>query len=407
MGRLSSVRAAVRDWAYAAPHDAGRARDPRLDLLRGFAVFAMVVDHIGGHSSWLYAVTGGNQFVVSAAEAFLFLAGLSLGLSAAPRVAEGRLAETLMRTLSRAGALYRETVAWTLICVAVAVALGLPWAPSLTEESLPGFVLGVVTLHRSFYLVDILLLYAVLMIGAVLALLLLAFGHSRTVLACSWALWVIWQVSANDAQVPWPIQGSYFQTPAWQILFFTGLVAGYYHATLSRHLRRFSTARLLVVSAALVASAIVVTQVMPAVLPPELVRKETVGPGRLVAFVVFATFAYTLVTIAWRPVLVGVGWLLLPLGRNSLLAYRLHLLVVVLAALVEPWTGGVGRPTVVSVFVQLAGVAAVWLGVTATYRAAPAWWHRAVQRGGRALARGRTCARRRDALPAAERSVAG
>ena len=34
-------------------------RDPRLDLLRGFCVFAMIVDHIGG-SSWLYALTGGN-----------------------------------------------------------------------------------------------------------------------------------------------------------------------------------------------------------------------------------------------------------------------------------------------------------------------------------------------------------
>ena len=34
-------------------------RDPRLDLLRGFCVFAMIVDHVGG-SSWLYALTGGN-----------------------------------------------------------------------------------------------------------------------------------------------------------------------------------------------------------------------------------------------------------------------------------------------------------------------------------------------------------
>src|SRR5205809_973889 len=38
-------------------------RDLRLDLLRGFAVFAMVADHIGG-VSWLYALTGGNRFFV-------------------------------------------------------------------------------------------------------------------------------------------------------------------------------------------------------------------------------------------------------------------------------------------------------------------------------------------------------
>ena len=41
-------------------------RDPRLDLLRGFCVFAMIVDHVGG-ASWLYALTGGNPGPVTAA----------------------------------------------------------------------------------------------------------------------------------------------------------------------------------------------------------------------------------------------------------------------------------------------------------------------------------------------------
>ena len=53
-------------------------RDPRLDLLRGFCVFAMIVDHIGG-SSWLYALTGGNRGPITAAEGFVFLSGLVLG----------------------------------------------------------------------------------------------------------------------------------------------------------------------------------------------------------------------------------------------------------------------------------------------------------------------------------------
>jgi hypothetical protein len=51
-------------------------RDLRIDLLRGAAIVAMVVDHVGGDQSWLYALTGGNRFYVSAAEAFLFLSGL-------------------------------------------------------------------------------------------------------------------------------------------------------------------------------------------------------------------------------------------------------------------------------------------------------------------------------------------
>src|SRR6478672_2178664 len=65
--------------ARAAAYPLAEKRDLRLDLLRGFCVFAMVVDHIGG-SSWLYTLTGGNRWLVSAAEGFVFLSGLTMGL---------------------------------------------------------------------------------------------------------------------------------------------------------------------------------------------------------------------------------------------------------------------------------------------------------------------------------------
>ena len=45
-------------------------RDSRIDLLRGLAVIAMIVDHVVGDSPlrWL---TGGNHFYTSAAEGFV------------------------------------------------------------------------------------------------------------------------------------------------------------------------------------------------------------------------------------------------------------------------------------------------------------------------------------------------
>src|SRR5574337_982851 len=63
------------DWSYPA----FERRDLRLDLLRGFAVVVMIVDHLGG-ASWLYLVTGGNNFYVSGAEAFIFISGLVVGM---------------------------------------------------------------------------------------------------------------------------------------------------------------------------------------------------------------------------------------------------------------------------------------------------------------------------------------
>ena len=50
------------------------SRDLRLDLLRGYAVFAMVIDHVAGASP-LYLLSGGNRFSTSAAEGFVFLSG--------------------------------------------------------------------------------------------------------------------------------------------------------------------------------------------------------------------------------------------------------------------------------------------------------------------------------------------
>src|SRR5574342_986285 len=68
-----------RSWAMQWSYASRDKRDLRVDLLRGFAVFMMVVDHFGG-SSWLYLITGGNAFFTSGAEAFVFISGLVVGM---------------------------------------------------------------------------------------------------------------------------------------------------------------------------------------------------------------------------------------------------------------------------------------------------------------------------------------
>src|SRR5438309_616631 len=85
------------------------SRDLRIDLLRGAAVAAMVIDHVGGDRSWLYALTGGDRFYVSAAEAFVFLAGIVAGTVYGPRAVRHGGAAAL-RLLRRAGVIYLWTV---------------------------------------------------------------------------------------------------------------------------------------------------------------------------------------------------------------------------------------------------------------------------------------------------------
>ena len=84
-------------------------RDPRLDLLRGLCVFAMIVDHIGG-VSWLYVLTGGNTGPVTAAEGFVFLSGLVLGIVSRKRVDREGVYAAARSALARAWTLYALSV---------------------------------------------------------------------------------------------------------------------------------------------------------------------------------------------------------------------------------------------------------------------------------------------------------
>src|SRR5207247_61266 len=87
-------------WRYE-----GGKRDLRIDLLRGFAAFAMIADHIGGDHSWLSPMTGGNSFMVSAAEAFVFISGTIMGIVYSNLVVKRGTGYTLLKVYRRASTL--------------------------------------------------------------------------------------------------------------------------------------------------------------------------------------------------------------------------------------------------------------------------------------------------------------
>src|SRR5215472_18633010 len=104
----------LRALSYYTTADFAAARDLRVDLLRGFCIFAMVVDHFGG-DSWLYAITGGNRFYVSAAEGFIFISGFIMGQAYRTKRDRSGLPAAMGDALRRARTLYLATVAMTLV----------------------------------------------------------------------------------------------------------------------------------------------------------------------------------------------------------------------------------------------------------------------------------------------------
>ncbi len=327
-------------------------RDLRVDLLRGFFVVAMVVDHVRGQSP-LWVFTGGNRFYTSAAEGFILTSGLVAGLVYARLIARDGLAAGLLKLLTRAATLYLVTIGVTLLLLPASEILYLPWAQGVDLSDVPSVLVSIITLHRTYYLIDVMLLYTALFALVPTAFALMNGGRSVVVLGASWLLWALYQVFPDYAAIPWPIAGNYlFDFSAWQVLFFTGLVLGYHHDRIPVLSRRAGLALLLLTGLGTAALVGIFFLVDPptAVMSTDIVlgrlvfhdarpwlqdmvfSKVSLRPGRLVASAVTFTFLFLLVTVSWRQIRRLLGALLIPLGQHALYAYTAHIAVAGLVA---------------------------------------------------------------------------
>lgn len=359
----------TRAWKYVS---AGR-RDLRLDFLRGYCAFAMVIDHIGG-ASWLYPLTGGNQFFVSAAEGFIFLSGLLVGLVYGPRIRRDGLGSVQLHLLRRSLTLYGVTLGLTFTFVGLSRLAGMPWLQDsgpLTAE----LVVSIITLHHTYYLVDVMLLYTLVLAIAPLALLLLHSGHTWAVLALSVGFWGLFQRFPAESAIPWPIvNNDTFLITAWQLWFFGGMIIGYHRPFIWKWLARLPR---IPVTLALVTAAVALIVLRMSNGPPlaglfgsttsqealdTLFHKEYVRPARLLAFAVFFPLLYLVLTYCWRPLERVLGWLMIPFGANALYVYAMHLFAVYFSALLLPYITGFNRfDPLMNTPVQIAAILLIWL----------------------------------------------
>jgi hypothetical protein len=366
----------LRGLGYYSSADVASRRDLRVDLLRGFCIFAMVVDHFGG-VSWLYAITGGNRFYVSAAEGFIFISGFIVGQAYRARRDRSGLPAAMVDALRRARTLYLATVTLTLIFSALFLWTDISlWTGrdfGLGIDSWQEITVAALTLHYTYHGTDILAMYTLLMLIAPVMLLLLSTGEWYMVLIPSWLLWLTYQVYPEEAAVPWYIRhGENFPLAAWQVLFVTGHVLGFYRHALSRWLQHFRRLRVVAVALGLAITLALISLAWGADngffdLDPNVLNesffKVPLRPWRLVAFLSVAIVAYTGATYLWVPLRRVVGWLMLPLGQHALYSYIVHffliLLVFNLAPLLSALPGEVPDELLTSLL-QIAVVMLLW-----------------------------------------------
>jgi hypothetical protein len=343
----------IRAWSYFGTADAANRRDLRVDLLRGFCIFAMVVDHFGG-DSWLYAITGGNRFYVSAAEGFIFISGFVMGQAYRNKRDRAGLPAAMAEALRRARTLYLATVTLTVIFSILYLYTDIVlWTGrdfGLGIDSLQEIVVASLTLHYTYHGTDILAMYTLLLLVAPLVLLLLSAGEWYLVLIPSWLLWLAYQVYPEEASIPWYIRhGENFPLAAWQVLFVTGQVLGFYREALTTWLRRFRRLQIVVVALGVAITLALVSlawgadkgvqfaffDIDPNVLD-ESFFKVPLRPGRVVAFLSVAIVGYTAATYLWVPIRRVLGWLMLPLGQAALYSYIVHFFLILLVFNLTP-----------------------------------------------------------------------
>ena len=217
-------------------YETAAKRDVRIDWLRGLAMTCVIVNH-SKLSSLLSWFSYERFWIVTAAEVFVVLSGVVLGMVYGRRLARDGWRAVVRGLGRRALLLYGAFVGVTMSVLALA-AMGVDvgflvptdgetaeWflAPSAMTTSAWRDVLF---MRAGPWPFEIIGLYVWLVAAAIPCLLILRRAGWRVVLAASWALYLWYRVephaiTASGFEMAFPLL-------AWQLLFVHGIVIGYH-----------------------------------------------------------------------------------------------------------------------------------------------------------------------------------
>ncbi len=214
-----------------APLPSG-SRDPRLDFFRGLSLVMIFLNHVPGT---IYEhFTSRNYGLSDAAEGFVFMSGCAAALAYGPKLKDGLNGPGIRKVWGRAWLLYMVhilTAVWA-IAIAAGAALWFGGAEMLKHNAFGplgsqplAFLVGIATMGHQLGYVNILPMYAVLLLGAPF---LIRLGQRKPMglLAFAIGLWFLAGMTALNLP-NYPFKGGWFFNPfAWQLLFSLGILTG-------------------------------------------------------------------------------------------------------------------------------------------------------------------------------------
>jgi len=307
------------------------------DLMRGYFLVAIILNHLYFFPSGLDVWSARGNLYVTAAEGFFLISGLVLGIVRGRKLIEKPFKLAAKLLLIRSLQLYIAAVVLMLIFTVIGwqflgnpgLKAGIPWNEINPFE----LIWGALTFQYLYGWADYLRLYAIFIFFSPIALLLLRKGLWWVVLAISTFVWLLFPFSplATD---------ELSQVFSWQLVFFAGFVIGFHWQDINTwwkglRIQLRKTIGRTIISAAIVTLAVNVFIVFGAEVNAGLdtfnkaveaaaFDKERLPVARLALFALWFSAAFMLFRRFEARITKAFGWLLLPFGTNSLYVYILH-----------------------------------------------------------------------------------
>jgi hypothetical protein len=337
---------AIRRLRAISYHRAATERDIRLDFLRGWCIFSMVVDHAAGQrSSPIFALTGNGPWPITGAHGFVMLSGVVMGLLYAGVIRKEGERGAMKKLAGRAFKLYLVAVSLGLFDIAWSL---MPWSHGQTTL---GAVLNVLSLSAGSD--DLMTFYFLLVILA--APVLLALHRKLWPLALALSI-AVWLVHNHDERLLNPPFTYFVPVADWQLIFVAGLVIGYHREAIGRRLHgplRLAFIALVMtifVATVLLQGDLLFNYIDPA--PSWLSQLQQDGwqgydhnpPLHMLLVFGNLTALYYIVSWLWAPLARVAGWFFIPLGQAALYVYIVHTLLVFYVLALTPLFGQIQGP---------------------------------------------------------------
>ncbi len=334
-------------------------RDLRLDFLRGLVMMVVICVHLD-YLSLLSMFMWERLGMVSPAEGFVALSGVVLGIVYKKRLLKDGFQIAAMKLLRRAGQLYLVNV---VMILSVLVISYIPWINSfqithwVSLASGASFLLfpsadtpwwlalkQVLLLEVGPHQFRVIGLYAFLIAFAPFVLYLLHKHYTLQLLLLSWCLYFV--NIRLDARITGAAFEYAFPVLTWQVLFFNGMILGFFHEQVFSCLTNRQNLRWIYLAAflAMLFMLFALANPQPFFWPwagwryidPDTYdnirkiwfRKESLGFGRVVNNVLFYMTLFVFIHSHWQRCYRWLGWLLIPIGQASLYVFIWHIYLV-------------------------------------------------------------------------------